>query len=105
MDNLQYYDPNAPASRFSSALRFRPLDPESKPAAKANKKVSAGTRPRQPASVSEIAEGEEPPNQTTAVEEAVSLSLQPSKVDRPQVNDDDAETPGILDIQRRHLCS
>jgi len=105
MNNLQYYDPNASASWFFSALRFRPLDPEFKPAAKANKKVSAGTRLRQPTSISKIAEGEEPLNQTTTVEEAVSLSLQPLKVDRPQVNDDDAETSGILDIQRRHLCS
>jgi hypothetical protein len=102
MDNLQFYDPNAPTSRVSNALRFRTFDPDAKSAAKANK-VSASAKARRTASVSEIAEGEELRSQTTAVEETASLPLQASKIDRPGVNDR-AETPGMLDIQRRHLC-
>jgi hypothetical protein len=104
MDNLLQYDPNAPVSRFSSRLRFCPLNPDAKSAAKANKNVSASTNARQTASVSRIGKGEELPSQTTAVEEAASPPLQMPKIDRPGVNDR-AETPGMLDIQRRHLCS
>ena len=104
MDNPLQYDPNAPVSRFSSRLRFCPFNPDAKSAAKANKNVSASTKARRTASVSEIGEGEELPSQTTAVEETASPPLQMPKIDRPGVNDR-AETPGMLDIQRRHLCS
>jgi hypothetical protein len=104
MDNPLQYDPNAPVSRFSNRLRFCPFDPDAKFAAKANKNVSARTNARRTASVSGIGKGEKLPSQTTAVEETASPPLQMSKIDRPGVNDR-AETPGMLDIQRRHLCS
>jgi hypothetical protein len=104
MDNPLQYDPNAPVSRFSNRLRFCLFDPDAKSAAKANKNVSARTKARRTASVSEIGEGEKLPSQTTAVEETASPPLQMPKIDRPGVNNR-AETPGMLDIQRRHLCS
>jgi len=102
MDYLQQYDPNAPVSRFSSALRFSPFNPDAKSAAKANKRVSAGVRSSQTASVSEIAQEEELSRQTTTIKETTSLPLQASKINRLGVKDR-AETRDILNIQRRHL--
>lgn len=106
MDNLQHYDPNAPVSRFSNNIRFRPFNSGAESAAKANKQVLRSTKSRGPASVSEIHEGEEPLNQMIVLKETdTSLQLQTCTIAHPGV-DDRAETPGLLDIQcRRYLCS
>jgi hypothetical protein len=106
MDNLQHYDPNGPVSRFSNTIRFRSFNPEAESAAKANKKVSASTKSRRRASVSEIRERVEPRNQMIALQgKDTSLQLQTWTIAHPGVNDR-AETPGMLNIQRRrYLCS
>jgi len=75
MDNLQHYNPNAPVSRFSSRLRFRPFNPDAKSAAKTNKNVSASPESKRIISVLEIGQGEELPNQTIAIKKTTSLPL------------------------------
>jgi hypothetical protein len=98
MDNLQHYDINAPVSRFCNTIRFRSFNSEAEAAAKADKKISASTKFRQLTSVSEIHEGDEPPNQMIALQEKdTSLQLQTLTITHPGVNDR-AEIPDMLDI-------
>jgi hypothetical protein len=99
MNNIQHYDPTAPVDRFSSTVRFRPVDFGVESTACTGRKVSAAERPAKVSETLKDGEGQNVAIASTASrEEHVALQLQTSTIDH-------AESPGKSGIQHQSLCT